>query len=157
MKEFYEGLANSTESLKQGKVRCETCGREESVSSAKCLQYGWPECHGATMTLMSAEGEADARCLPDIAGRGDRRCKEDPTGRNQRMMTRAEHLDWSKKRALEYVDRGDLAQAMASMGSDLSKHPELEKHSAIRLGVMLMLGGQLNSPEKMRKFIEGFH
>ena len=29
-------------------------------------------------------------------------------------MTRAEHLRWAKDRALEYADRGDVANAMAS-------------------------------------------
>jgi hypothetical protein len=38
-------------------------------------------------------------------------------------LTRAEHLQWAKARALEYVEAGDLANACASMLSDLSKHP----------------------------------
>lgn len=41
-------------------------------------------------------------------------------------MTRAEHLAWAKQRALEYVDRGELGYAIASMFSDLGKHPELQ-------------------------------
>jgi hypothetical protein len=36
-------------------------------------------------------------------------------------MTRQEHLDWCKKRALEYADRGDVAQAITSIGSDLHR------------------------------------
>jgi hypothetical protein len=39
------------------------------------------------------------------------------------MMDRDEHLAWCKKRALEYWRAGDLANAVASMGSDLDKHP----------------------------------
>lgn len=39
-------------------------------------------------------------------------------------MTRDEHLAWCKKRALEYLDHGDMENAVASMGSDLEKHPE---------------------------------
>lgn len=38
-------------------------------------------------------------------------------------MTRAEHLTWCKQQALEYVDRGDVQGAFASMTSDLNKHP----------------------------------
>lgn len=72
-------------------------------------------------------------------------------------MNREEHLAWCKKRALEYVAVGDLSQAYASMASDLGKHPETEGHAAIQLGMMLMMGGQLNTPEEMRKFIEGFN
>jgi len=30
-------------------------------------------------------------------------------------MTRDEHLKWCKERALEYVDAGDLQQALTSM------------------------------------------
>ena len=31
-------------------------------------------------------------------------------------MTRGEHLQWAKDRALEYADMGDVANAMASLG-----------------------------------------
>lgn len=72
-------------------------------------------------------------------------------------MTRAEHLQWCKQRALEYINAGDLSQAFASMASDLNKHEETKNHSAIQLGTMLMFGGHLNTPEEMRKFIEGFN
>jgi hypothetical protein len=57
---------------------------------------------------------------------------------------------------LEYVNAGDLQQAFASMGSDLSKHPETAGHVGIGLGMGLIIIGDLNSPDKMRKFIEGF-
>jgi hypothetical protein len=72
-------------------------------------------------------------------------------------MTREEHLDWCKQRAREYVDRGDLSNAYASMASDLGKHPETEGHQAIQLGMMLMMGGHLSSAAEMRKFIDGFN
>jgi len=72
-------------------------------------------------------------------------------------MTRTEHLEWCKSRALEYVDNNDLNQAYASMVSDLRKHPETENHAAISLGMSLMMNGHLSSSEKMRKFINGFN
>ena len=72
-------------------------------------------------------------------------------------MTRSEHVAWCKQRALEYVDMGDLENAYASMCSDLNKHPETAGHSAIGLGMQLMMIGQLNTPHEMRKFIEGFN
>lgn len=72
-------------------------------------------------------------------------------------MNRQEHLEWCKRRALEYVDINDLSQAYASMASDLRKHPETEKHSAISLGLMLLMNGHLGTQDKMRKFIEGFN
>lgn len=72
-------------------------------------------------------------------------------------MTRAEHLAWCKQRALEYVDQGDLAQAIASMTSDLGKHFETAGHPAIELGMMLIMTGNLNTSAAVRKFIEGFN
>lgn len=71
--------------------------------------------------------------------------------------TRAEHLAWCKKRALEYCDQGDTRQAYASMASDLEKHPETKGHAAIGLGLMLMMNGNLDSVPDMRRFIEGFN
>lgn len=71
------------------------------------------------------------------------------------MTNRQEHLDWCKQRALQYVDQGDLQNAFASLGSDLRKHPETERHAAIELGMMMMLAGQLGTPQKMREWIEG--
>jgi len=70
-------------------------------------------------------------------------------------MTRAEHLQWCKNRALEYVDIGKLSEAYASLGSDLGKHPETCGHPAIELGIMLMMSGKLSTPRQMRDFIEG--
>lgn len=72
-------------------------------------------------------------------------------------MTRAEHLAWCKERALEYCDSGDATNAWASMASDLSKHPETERHAGLQLGMMMLFGGHLNSVPEMRKFIEGFN
>ena len=73
------------------------------------------------------------------------------------MTTRAEHLAWCKQRAIEYCDMGDTQQAFASMGSDIGKHPETANHSAIQLGMMLLMAGKLDTPTEMRKFIEGFN
>jgi hypothetical protein len=72
-------------------------------------------------------------------------------------MTRAEHLQWCKDRALGYIESGNVAQAYSSMVSDLAKHPETRNHAAIQLGAMLLVGGQLSTPEKMREFILGFN
>lgn len=71
--------------------------------------------------------------------------------------TREEHLAWCKQRALEYVAQGDLHNAFASMGSDLNKHEGTRDHQGMVLGMMMMMGGHLDAPEKMRRFIEGFN
>ena len=73
------------------------------------------------------------------------------------METRADHLAFCKRRALEYVNAGELQNAFASMASDLGKHPETENHAGIRLGMMQLMSGHLNSTEAMRRFIEGFN
>ena len=72
-------------------------------------------------------------------------------------MTRVEHLQWCKERALPYVEEGNLESAFISMCSDLSKHPETKDHPAIMLGTGLKMNGNLNTPEQMREFIKGFN
>jgi hypothetical protein len=72
-------------------------------------------------------------------------------------ITRAEHLAWCKQRALEYVDAGDLQNAFNSMASDMSKHPETNNPDLQDVGLMLLLAGDLDTPEKMRAWINGFN
>lgn len=74
-------------------------------------------------------------------------------------MTRQEHMNWCKQRALEYVDKGDLNSAHASMISDLGKHDETRSSAEIggSLGMTLMLAGKLSTPKQMRDFINGFN
>jgi hypothetical protein len=70
------------------------------------------------------------------------------------MMTRAEHLAWCKQRALEYLP-GDPQQALASMMSDLRKHPDTASSADPAL---MMLGVEsVDNPSGMRRFIEGFN
>jgi len=71
--------------------------------------------------------------------------------------TRAEHLRWAKDRALVYADQGDVALAMASLGSDLNKHPETKGHAGMELFAMLAMTGNLDRPGELRHFIEGFN
>lgn len=73
-------------------------------------------------------------------------------------MTRAEHIAWCKERALEYVDRGELSNAIASMLSDLRKHPETENHIGGALGAgMMLIPGWVSNATEIRKWIEGFN
>jgi hypothetical protein len=53
-------------------------------------------------------------------------------------VTRVEHLIWCKARALAYVARGELVSAVASMASDLNKHPETRDESPARDGLILI-------------------
>ena len=73
-------------------------------------------------------------------------------------ITRAEHLQWCKDRALEYCDIGDTKQAFLSMASDLTKHPETQMHtSTIGFGLAMLMAGHLQDVDKMREFINGFN
>ena len=72
-------------------------------------------------------------------------------------MTREEHLKWAKERALVYARSGDVNGAIASMASDLRKHPETDHHVAIELGTMMLLAGLLKTREQAVEFIEGFN
>ena len=71
-------------------------------------------------------------------------------------MDRQQHLDWCKKRAHEYLARGDVASAVTSMLSDMNKHPETELKSPTltMLGMMAIQSGDMN---KARRFIDGFN
>jgi hypothetical protein len=70
------------------------------------------------------------------------------------MMPRDEHLAWCKRRALEYLDAGDLQNAAASMGSDLGKHPELGAND--HLMMLGMMCAMQHDAAGMRRWIEGF-
>jgi hypothetical protein len=72
-------------------------------------------------------------------------------------MSRAEHLQWAKGRALDYLDAGNLRDAWASFVSDLGKHPDTAGHMAIELGMLEMMIGGLNTADKLRHHIEGTH
>ena len=71
-------------------------------------------------------------------------------------MTRQEHLQWCKNRALEYLNRGDLVNAIASMLSDLSRHDETRDigEKLRQLGMLYVIN---NDSAGARRFIEGFN
>jgi len=68
--------------------------------------------------------------------------------------TRDEHLEWCKQRAREYLDAGDLANAVASMASDMHKHPECGVNESLVLLGMLYVT-QLDE-DGVRRWVEGF-
>ena len=72
------------------------------------------------------------------------------------MTTRDEHMAWCKHRALAYLP-DDPQQALASMISDLGKHDETKDHAAIKLTMMLMISGHLQSADQVHHHIEGFN
>jgi len=74
-------------------------------------------------------------------------------------MTRLEHLNWCKQRAREYVQRGDLRNAVASMMSDLGKHPETKEAGGAlaMLGILAMQQAASGDREAVVRYIEGFN
>lgn len=72
-------------------------------------------------------------------------------------MTREEHLAWCKKRALEYIARGQIKEGLTSMMSDMRKHPETESPGLDQMTVGLMVCGALSTPEQARKHINGYN
>jgi len=70
------------------------------------------------------------------------------------MTPRAEHLEWCKKRALEYLSQGELQNAVTSMGSDMGKHPE----TGVNAGLLLIgaMYAQEGRTEEVRRWINGF-
>ena len=73
-------------------------------------------------------------------------------------MTREEHLEWCKQRAREYLDRGELAEAVASMGSDMDKHPET-RMAGDKMGTLIyvaMFRITEGDVQGVRDWVEGF-
>lgn len=71
-------------------------------------------------------------------------------------MTRQEHIEWCKRRALEYLDEGAVQNAVTSMLSDIGKHPEtIDKTGA--LVALAMVALQSGDVGEARRFIEGFN
>lgn len=71
-------------------------------------------------------------------------------------LTRDEHLAWCKRRALEYVDTGDLTHAVASMASDLKAHPDTDNpalNGLVMIGMMYVTDGDKAAAQR---WINGF-
>jgi hypothetical protein len=68
-------------------------------------------------------------------------------------MTRDEHLAWCKQRARDYLDNGDLQNAMRSVMSDLGKHDDTKPDiDMMRLSLSIQL---TNDRDLARAFIDG--
>lgn len=71
-------------------------------------------------------------------------------------MDRQSHLEWCKKRAHEYLAKGDVQNAVTSMLSDMNKHPETELKSPT-LAMLGMVAIQSGDVSQARRFIDGFN
>jgi len=68
-------------------------------------------------------------------------------------MTRQEHLDCAKKRALEYCDRGELQHALDSLISDILKNPETYNYALMESFIARWMEGKLDTKKAMRELI----
>ena len=73
------------------------------------------------------------------------------------MITKAEHLDWCKQRAREFVAEGNTRTAIIGLASDLQNHPETAGHIGISMMVGSMMTGGLSDPAAVLRFIDGFN
>ena len=73
------------------------------------------------------------------------------------MMTRDEHMDWCKSRALEYLNHGDIKSAVGSMLSDMNKHPQTWLEPGSILNLLGMQAIMSNDAVAAWRFIEGFN
>jgi hypothetical protein len=71
-------------------------------------------------------------------------------------VTRDEHLAWCKKRALEYVNLGDLARAVANMASDLKTHPDTDNPALNGLATIGMMYVTDGDKAAVHRWIESF-
>jgi len=71
-----------------------------------------------------------------------------------KIVSRSEHIKWCKERAREYLNAGDSENAIGSMLSDLTKHPETKGLLDDGFGMIGILSA--SDLEAATKFIEGF-
>ena len=66
-----------------------------------------------------------------------------------------EHLEWCKARAREYLERGQIQEALTSMLSDLKRHKETLA-SGDAMGPLAIMLITHQDKDGARRFIEGF-
>jgi hypothetical protein len=71
------------------------------------------------------------------------------------MRTYDEHIEWCKVHARQYLREGDVTNAITSMLSDLSKHPET-KGIAEKMTMLAMFYMVNHDLQGARDFVEGF-
>lgn len=71
--------------------------------------------------------------------------------------TRAEHLAWCKQRANQYVEIGEYANAVASMMSDINKHPETSIDSGGIISALGLMADMSGNRDEVQRYISGFN
>ncbi len=76
---------------------------------------------------------------------------------SEELVRREEHLQFCKDRALKILeDGGKPDDAWASFLSDMNNDDTTRNHSALELGMMLIMGGHLSTSAAMKKHIEEY-
>ena len=70
------------------------------------------------------------------------------------MKTKAQHLAWCRRRALKYLDAGDIATAIETMNRDLTGHQETKP--SVFLVLLAMKIVRDDDAHGARLWIEGF-
>jgi hypothetical protein len=69
-------------------------------------------------------------------------------------MDRTQYIEWCKDRAREYLDAGQLSDALASMISDMNQRKDTQVSSYLAtFGLSCVMR---NDTEAVRRFISGF-
>jgi hypothetical protein len=71
-------------------------------------------------------------------------------------MTRDERLEWCKARAREYLQRGDLVNAVASIISDMNQKYEGLPPCPAELAIIGIMNAANGDCHAVSAFIEGF-
>lgn len=72
-------------------------------------------------------------------------------------MTREEHIEWAKKRAIEEMDfYNDPSKGIISMMSDLTRHPETYSQALMSLCALQLLMKPKMTKQEVIDFINGF-
>jgi hypothetical protein len=120
------------------------------VPADEAFHYETEYTVGGSVVVRRVLGDVGVASQSDL----ERRIAVQRPGENPVGKTRAEHIAWCEQRALEYLDQDDAASAIASMISDMNKHPE----TGIRppLGVIGIVEATSGDIAKVRRWIEGF-
>ena len=73
--------------------------------------------------------------------------------RVEMMSKRKEHIEWCKKRALERVEKGELAEAVVALSNDMSKSSKTIDHPLIDYGMILVIAGYFSTAKQVKEFI----
>ena len=100
-----------------------TCDRLRTATRRRALRLLRPKERARRVTFLRRRKALQPQLCDDARRRG-RTIARSIRETWSWLYDRAEHLEWAKKRALMYCERGMLQLALDSLISDRTKHPE---------------------------------